>query len=89
MRVTVARRQARVILRTIDDGRDRDRGNLFMRSALRPGRSENNSLKRHDKCDKAEQSRANASETPISVLARLCRGTSDLPHHRRSSPSGE
>ena len=68
MRVTVARWRARVLLRTIDNGRDRDRGNFFVRSASRPGRGESNALNRHDKCDKAEQDRADAS---VATLARL------------------
>jgi hypothetical protein len=83
MRVTVVRWRARVILRTIRNGRDRDRGNFFVRNASRPGRGESNALNRHDKCDKAEQDRADASEAPTCALARRCHMAWDLLHRRR------
>ncbi len=79
MRPTVARRRARVFLRAIYGDR---RDNSLLSSASRRGRGQGKTLKRHNKCDKAEQNRANASEALPRALIRFRRMGSDLPHHR-------
>ncbi len=80
MRLAVARRRARVFLRAIYGSRC---DNSLLSSASRRGRGQGETLKRHDKCDKAEQNRAKTSEALPRALVRFRRMGSDLPHHRR------
>jgi len=80
MRSAVARRRAEVFLRALNvDCGD----NSLLSSDSRRWRGQGKTLKRHDKCDKAEQNGANASAALPRALVRLRRMGSDLPHHRR------